>query len=224
MQKAFLFAVPAVILGLVACNKTSQEKANETASSVKQEATEAIQDIKENAQDAAAKVKEESREAVSDIKEGAANATDKIRDEAAKAGNGIRGTTSEKSAKLAKDADKTTDELRAEGRQTADNGKVEARQTNRDIHEALGLDQGRTKADEKLNESIRAALKANKTAARDIDDISLETDNGNVQIKGTVTSEEMKKEIAATVRKVAGLTKVTDKVNVADRVGAGSND
>lgn len=224
MQKAFLFAVPAVIFGLVACNKTSREKANETAANVQQETKEAIQDIKENANDAAAKVKEESREAVADIKEGAANAADKIRDEAGKAGENIRGTTSEKSAKVSKDEGKTSDELRAEARQTGNDAKVEARQTNRDMHEALGLDQGRTKADEKLNETIRAALKANKIAVRDIDDISLETDNGSVQIKGTVTTDEVKKEIAATVRKVAGLTKVTDKVNVADRVGAKSND
>jgi osmotically-inducible protein OsmY len=191
MQKAFLFALPAVILGLAACNKTSREKADETAAKVQQEAKEAVKDIKETAGEAAATVKEDSREVVADVKESAAKAADKIRDEAGKAGSEV---------------------------------KAEARQAGRDISDALGLDQARTKADEKLNRSIRAALKANKVAARDIDDIALETDNGNVQIKGTVTTEEVKKEIASTVRKVAGLTKVTDKVNVADRVGAGSND
>jgi osmotically-inducible protein OsmY len=220
MQKAFLFAVPAVIIGLAACNKTSQEKANETSANIKQETSEAVQDIKENAQDAAANVKEESREAVANIKENANEAIKDIKQEAGQAGANIR-----EGADVARsDAKKTSDELRAEGREAGTSVKTEARQTGRDISEALGMDQARTKADGKLNESIRAALNANKTTARDDDDISLETDNGKVQLKGTVTTEDMKKEIASVVRKVAGTTNVTDNVKVADRIGAGSND
>lgn len=224
MQKAFLFVVPAVIIGLAACNKTSQEKANESASNIRQETKEAVQDIQEGAQNAAAKVKEESREAVSDIKENSAEAAREIRQEGAKAGENIREGTSAKSDQARDNAKKASDALRAEGSDAADKAKVEARQTGRDISEALGLDQARTQTDKQLNERIRAALSANAITARDDDDVSLETDNGNVQIKGTVTTEDMKKEIAGVVRKVAGITNVTDKVKVADRVGAKSND
>lgn len=198
MQKAFLFAVPAVMLGLAACNKTSQEKANESAANVREETREAVKDIKENAQDAAAKVKEESREAVADIKQGAANAIQDVKQAGGRAGDDIK-----------------------EGANTA---RTEARQTGRDIKEALGMDQAKTAADGKLNDRIRAALNANAVTARDDDDIALITNDGSVRIKGTVTTEAVKKEIAKVVRDVAGMTKVNDDVKVADRVGAGSND
>lgn len=220
MQKAFLFAVPAVMLGLAACNKTSQEKANESAANVREETREAVKDIKENAQDAAAKVKEESREAVADIKQGAANAIQDVKQAGGQAGENIK-----EGANTARtDADKTSDELRAEARQTNRDAKTEARQTGRDIKEALGMDQAKTDADGKLNDRIRAALNANAVTARDDDDIALITNDGSVRIKGTVTTEAVKKEIAKVVRDVAGMTKVNDDVKVADRVGAGSND
>jgi osmotically-inducible protein OsmY len=226
MRNALLFAMSMSMIGFTGCNKSSQEKASEKAAEVREDADKAMQDIKEEAQKAAAKVQDQAREAVSDIKENAADARKNIANEAGKtndAVNNAAGANERRTdADVRDDAREAKNDVKTESRQTSRDTKVEARQTNRDLHEALGMDQGRTEADKKLNDRIRAALKNNKT--RDAGDISLETVNGNVQLKGTVASEEAKKDIASVARKVAGLTHVTDDIKVADRVGQGAND
>ena len=235
MHRALLSALSLALIGFTGCNKSSQEKASEKSAEVRQDAEKAMQDIKEDAQNAAAKVQNEAREAVKDIKENAADARQKIANEAGKAGDAVRNAADRDEKAVDRDGRSAGSEVREDGRQTNRDvqnearqtnrdAQVEARQTNRDLHEALGMDQGRTAADKKLNERIRAAFKQNSVAARAASDISMETVNGNVQLKGSVASEEEKKELASVARKVAGLTHVTDDVKIAERVGRGSND
>lgn len=237
MRNALLFAMSTALIGFTGCNKSSQEKASEKSAEVRHDAEKAMQDIKEEAQKAAEKVQDQARDAAKDIRENAADARKDIAKEAGKAGDAINnavGTNdhrtdadagadarqADKGIKAeSREADRAT---QAESRQTVRDIKTEARQTNRDLHEALGMDQGRTDADKKLNDRIRAALKNNRTP--EAGDVSLETVNGHVQLKGTVASEGAKKDIASVARKVAGLTHVTDDIKVADRVGQGAND
>jgi osmotically-inducible protein OsmY len=226
MQKALLFALSATLMGFTGCNKSSQEKASEKAADVRQDADKAMQDVKENAQKAADKVEKDAKQAVGEIKENAADARQKIANEASKGSDAVRNaadkddrtvrTDSRNDARVAKN------DAKAEARQTNRDVNTEARQTNRDVHEALGMDQGKTAADKKLNDRIRAAFKRADT--RDAGDITLETRDGHVRLKGTVASEEDKKAIASQARKVAGLTHVTDDIKVAERVGQGSTD
>jgi osmotically-inducible protein OsmY len=226
MRNALLYAMSMALIGFTGCNKSSQEKASEKSAEVREDADKAMQDIKEDAQKAAAKVQEQAREAVQDIKENAADARKNIANEADKAGNAVSnavdGDKRRTDADVRDDAREAKNDAKAESRQTGRDAKVEARQTNRDVHEALGMDQGRTEADKKLNDRIRAALKNAKT--REAGDVTLETVNGHVQLKGTVASEDAKKDIASVARKVAGLTHVTDDIKVAERVGQGAND
>jgi osmotically-inducible protein OsmY len=209
MQRTLLFALSATLIGFTGCNKSSREKASEKSAEVRQDADKAMQDVKEDAQKAADKVEKDAKQAVGEIKENAAAAREKIANEAGKASDEVRGS-----------ADKEDKSVKTEPRQTT--VKTEARQTDRDVHEALGLDQGKTAADKKLNDRIRAALKRDGT--RDAGDVTLETRNGHVRLKGTVASEEAKGAIASQARKVAGLTHVTDDIKVAERVGQGSTD
>jgi len=213
MHRVLLFAMSSALIGFTGCNKSSQEKASENSAEVRKDADKAMQDIKENAQKASDKVEKEAKQAVGDIKENAADARQKIANETGRVGDSTR----DRSGDAKNDA-------RAEARQTNRDAKTEARQTNRDVHEALGLDQSKTAADKKLNDRIRAALKRDKTAARDAGDVTLETKDGHVRLKGTVASEEAKKAIASEARKVAGLTHVSDDIKVAERVGQGSTD
>jgi len=228
MQKALLFALSTALIGLAGCNKSSQEKASEKSAEVRKDADKAMQDIKENAQQASDKVEKDAKQAVGEIKENAADARQKLANESSKAGDAVR-NAADKDDKTVRDnsrddARQAKNDAKAETRQMNRDAKTEARQTNRDVHEALGMDQGKTAADKKLNDRIRAALKRDKTAARDAGDVSLETRDGHVRLKGTVASEEAKRAIASEVRKVAGLTHVSDDIKVAERVGQGSND
>jgi osmotically-inducible protein OsmY len=226
MHRALLFALSGAMIGFTACNKASREKASEKSAEVRQDADKAMKDIKEDAQKATAKVQDEAKQAANDIKDNAADARKNIANEAGKAGDAVRNAT-DKDGKAVPDerrADNDNGTMRDEARQAGKDVKTEARQTSRDVKEAMGMDQGKTAADKKLNERIRTAIKANKIAARDADDVTLVTEDGHVRLKGTVATEEAKKEIASAARKVAGLTKVNDDVKVAERVGQGSND
>jgi osmotically-inducible protein OsmY len=226
MLRLSLFALSMALIGFTACNKSSQEKANEKSAAVREDAEKAAQDIKENAQDAAAKVKEEAREAASDIKKDASNAAENIRDEAGKANSAVRNTDKgdQASAKVREESRQASKDVREEARQTNGDIKTEARQTARDVREALGIDKGKTDADDKLNNRIRDALKADNATVHEGSDVVLETVNGHVHVRGTVASEDAKKEIASVARKVAGLTHVSDEMKVAERVGAGPRD
>lgn len=168
---------------------------------------------REKASDKSAEVRKDADKAVQDMKEDAQKTTEKVRKEADQAADKIKSEAADARGKISEEA-----------RQTKGDAKTEARQANRDVHEALGMDQGKTAADKKLNDRIRAALKRNKTAARDAGDITLETSEGHVRLKGTVASEEAKKEIASVARKEAGLTHVSDDIKVAERVGQGSEE
>lgn len=228
MHRAMLFALSSALIGFTGCNKSSQEKASEKSAEVRQDADKAMQDIKENAQKAAEKVQKEAGQAVNEIKSNAADAREKIANEAGKAGDAVRNTADKDDRTVSNgtrsDAREAKNDAKAEARQTNRDVQTEARQTNRDLHEGLGMDQGKTAADNKLNDRIRAAFKRNTVATRDGGDVTLETRDGHVKLKGTVASEEAKKEIASVARKVAGLTHVTDDIKVAERVGQGNND
>ncbi|MBW8889078.1 MAG: BON domain-containing protein [Fibrobacteres bacterium] len=226
MQRALLFALSATLIGFTGCNKSSREKASEKSADVRQDADKAMQEVKDNAQKAADKVEKDAKQAVGEIKENAADAREKIANEASKGSDAVRNST-DKDGKTVRtdsrdDARQAKNDAKAEARQTNRDTKTEARQTNRDVHEALGMDQGKTAADKKLNDRIRAALKREGT--RDAGDVTLETRDGHVRLKGTVASEDAKKAIASQARKVAGLTHVTDDIKVAERVGQGSTD
>jgi osmotically-inducible protein OsmY len=239
MHRALLFALSSALIGFTGCNKSSQDKASEKSAEVRKDADKAMQDIKENAQKAADKVEKDAKQAAGEIKENAADARQKIANEAAKGSDAVRSTADKDDRSARNDARgeardakndaktearQTNRDIKTETRQTDRDARAEARQTNRDVHEALGMDQGATASDKKLNDRIRAALKRDKTAARDAGDVTLETRDGHVRLKGTVASEEAKKAIASEARKVAGLTHVTDDIKVAERVGQGNND
>ena len=217
MHRTLGIAVSAMIAvsGLSACNKAARQEKEDAAAAkateVKEEAKAAVSEVKEGAENAAAEVKDKSASAAQDIKEGAQDAAHAVKQEAVKAGTAIK-----EGAQTAGAAIKTGAET------VGAKVKEETRQTARDVQAAVAADRGKTPADEALTKKIRAALKADKVAAREASDVGIETNDGKVRLIGTVASEESKKEIARVAGKVAGTAQVTDEVKVAERVGAKS--
>lgn len=161
---------------------------------------EAKRDQGETSGEAAARqAKEEARQTGRDIKEGAEDAGAKVQEEARQSGRDIKEGAQKAGAKT----------------------KEEVRQTSRDIKEAVAGDRGKTEADRKLNARIREALNKDNTVASEADDVDIRTENGKVELQGTVTSKDAKQGIARIAGDIAGKAQVVDKVKVAERVGTG---
>jgi|GEM_PF-4954998 len=134
----------------------------------------------------------------------------------------------------------------AAGKGMGEKAKEETRQTARDVSEGAATaagkvkegankagekvenvflkDKGLTKEDAKVNERIRAVLKKNKEVSPEAADISLVTQNGEVTLHGTVTSATIRDEAVRLAKNVAGKSKVTSDLKVAERVGTGPDE
>jgi osmotically-inducible protein OsmY len=217
-MKAAILAVSALI-GITACNRETKRDADNSDASAKaaEEARQTNRDVKEgtgaavdsirgeNKEDResmSGKARDESRQAGRDVKEGAGKATDKTKEEARQAGRDVKEGAKDVGSKI----------------------KEEARQASRDVGETLGGDRGVTEADKKTLTRIRSALRKDKETAKEADDVKITVDNGKVNLRGTVTTAEVKKDMARVASDIAGSTKVVDDVKVAERVGAGTND
>lgn len=196
--------VIAAMIWITGCNREAKQDQSESsgeaaARQTEEEARQTGRDMEEAGKQSGSKVEEEGRQTSRDIKEGAEKAGAKTQEEARQSGRDIK-----------------------EGAQAAGSKtKEEARQTSRDIKEAVSGDQAKTDADKQLNARIREALKKDKAVASEADDVDIRTENGKVELQGTVTSKEAKQEIARIAGDIAGKTMVQDKVKVAERVGTG---
>ncbi|MDB5105135.1 MAG: hypothetical protein JWP91_2824 [Fibrobacteres bacterium] len=233
-MKAAILAISAII-GMTACNREAKRDANDASAKTAEEARQTNRDVKEGADNAA----NSTDKAAADTRDEAAKAADK--DHYNNSGTsaiidslrGEKGAATGKATEGGKTASgKVNEESRQstrdvkEGAQTV-GGKIqeEARQTTRDVGDVVGGDKGVTEADKKTLTRLRAALKDDKKASKDADDVKITVDNGKVRLHGTVASPEAKKEIARVAGKVAGgASKVSDEMKVTERVGAGSND
>lgn len=221
-------AAMGVMIGMTACNKKSEESASKD---IREESGEAIQDIKETAQASAEKVREEAAQTTRDIKEGADKAVSKVKEESRQATRDAKEGTQTA-------AEKTREESRQATRDTkegASNVKQEARQTARDIDEAarnsVALakaprpgDVGATKVDEQIIARIRAELSKHNDISSEVKDIAIKADNGKITLNGTVTSSEIRREMARITGKEEGVKSVNNELKVAERVGAGTSD
>lgn len=202
-MKAAIAAIAAMIW-ITGCNKEAKQDQGETsgeaaARQTEEETRQTGRDMEEAGKQSGSKIEEEGRQTSRDVGEGASKAGSKAKEEARQSGRDIK-----------------------EGAQAAGSKtKEEVRQTSRDIKEAVSGDQGKTEADKKLNARIREALKQDKTVASEAGDVDIRTENGKVELQGTVTSKEAKQGIARIAGDIAGKTMVQDKVKVAERVGTG---
>jgi osmotically-inducible protein OsmY len=77
------------------------------------------------------------------------------------------------------------------------------------------VDKASTEADRSLNQRIRQALSGDTALATVARNIQLETEDGEVTLHGSVTSERAKADIAAVVEQVAGVKKVENQLRTA---------
>jgi osmotically-inducible protein OsmY len=241
-MKALTMAMAAMI-GLTACNRESKREGDAAAREAGEESREAARQAEAGAvktEDAASR---EARQTGNDVREGAGQLTDKTAEEARQTNRDIRegadkvGSSEGPAGRdvhardVSEGADKATEGARQSTRDVkegagvlTDKAKEEARQTNRDIKEAVGMDEGKTAADKQLVARIRTALKGDKDVAVEAREVRIESENGKVELEGTVTSKEAKDAIVRIARNIAGATKVDDELKVAERVGAGTSD
>jgi hypothetical protein len=77
------------------------------------------------------------------------------------------------------------------------------------------VDKASTEADRSLNQRSRQALSGDTALATVARNIQLETEDGEVTLHGSVTSEKAKADIAAAVQQVAGVKKVENQLRSA---------
>jgi osmotically-inducible protein OsmY len=234
-MRAMILAVSSLIW-VTACNKDNKDANRDNASAAaqaKEESKQTAQDAGKAADNAAGKAGDKASAAADKAnggakgqegtgvyaKQGTSTIIDSIRGETrqgeARKGTGAADKIGDESRQSARDA--------REGATKAGNKVAEeTRQTTGDIKDALAGDRGRTAADKKLTARIRTALKKDKDVARDAGDVNIDTENGKVRLRGTVTSKEAKSQIARIASDIAGKAKVDDDVKVAERVGAGT--
>lgn len=75
-------------------------------------------------------------------------------------------------------------------------------------------DKAATQADRTLNQRIRQALSNNSTLAAVASTIHLESDNGDVTLHGSVSTDEQKSTIVNMVSQVNGVKKIHDQIKV----------
>jgi hypothetical protein len=79
------------------------------------------------------------------------------------------------------------------------------------------VDKAATEADRSLNQRIRQALSGDTALATVARNIQLETEDGEVILHGSVTSEKAKSDIAAAVQQVSGVKKIENELQIASR-------
>lgn len=226
-MKAAIAAISAMIW-ITGCNKEADRENGNAGESAAREAAEesreAGTELNEAGKPAGSKVGDGARRTGTDAGESGNKADIEIGEEARQTGRNVEGPG------------KVGDKIREESRQTgrdiregADRAGAkageEARQTGRDLGEAMARgDAGKTDADRQLTARIRAALKADKDVAAEAGDVRIRTENGSVNLVGTVTSKDAKEDIARIAGDIAGKAKVDDDLKVAERVGAGTGD
>lgn len=168
------------------------------------------QGAKDKASDAASSAAEEGRQTGRDIGQAADTAAGAVREESRQSARDIK----EGAAKAKSGAGTAMDSVGSKSRQAADAMKT-----------AMGKDEAKTASDKKLNEKFRNALGKSKTVpASEKNDVAAHTDHGKMQLTGTVSSAETKREIGRIADDVAGKSKVKDDMKVAERVGTGPAD
>jgi osmotically-inducible protein OsmY len=76
-------------------------------------------------------------------------------------------------------------------------------------------DKGTTPADQALNQRIRQALSGDMILVTAIQEVHLDTDNGEVTLHGSVTTDKQKADIAAKIQQVTGVKKVDNQLRIA---------
>jgi osmotically-inducible protein OsmY len=79
------------------------------------------------------------------------------------------------------------------------------------------VDKAASETDRSLNQRIRQALSGNTALATVARNIQLETEDGEVTLHGSVTSEKAKSDIADAVEQVSGVKKVENELEIASR-------
>jgi osmotically-inducible protein OsmY len=100
----------------------------------------------------------------------------------------------------------------------------EARQTSRDLKRTFEGDNAVTAKDKDIITRIRTGWSKDPETAKEADDLDVSVENGAVLLKGTVTSAETRTDAVRIAEKTSGVTRVTEEIKVAERVGAGSRD
>jgi len=85
-------------------------------------------------------------------------------------------------------------------------------------------DEAKSAADHALNQRIRQTLHAEPSLGMSAEKVRLSTDNGEVTLQGTVTTEKEKADIAAKVQQVAGVKKVNNQLQMAPRMGGAASE
>jgi osmotically-inducible protein OsmY len=86
------------------------------------------------------------------------------------------------------------------------------------VGKAMG-DQATTEADRALNQRIRQALTADSALGSTTERVHLNTENGEVTLRGAVATEKEKADIAAKVQQIAGVKKVNNQLQMAPSTG-----
>lgn len=210
-MKVPLLAISAMIV-LTACNRegkrdtdAAEAARNDTQSmseNARQEGREMGNEAAGAADRAGDKAAEEARQSGRDVKEGSKEAASKVKEEARQTGRDIKEGANAAGAKVGE----------------------EARQASRAVKGMLEGDNAATAKDKEIITRIRAAWSKDAEAAKESDDVDIAVDKGAVVLKGTVTSTDTRKEMARIAKKESGVTKVTNEIKLAERVGAGSGD
>jgi len=87
------------------------------------------------------------------------------------------------------------------------------------VGKAMG-DQATTEADRTLNQRIRQALTADSALGSTTERVHLNTDNGEVTLRGAVATEKEKADIGATVQQIAGVKKVHNHLQMTPSTGS----
>ena len=193
-----------------ACNREAKRDAdasnptlrNGDSLTLSEEARSEGRQMEKDASGAANKMGEEARQTGRDVKEGAKEAGSKVKEEARQSGRDLKEGANAAGAKVGE----------------------EARQASRDAKRAFEGDNAATAKDKEIITRIRAAWSKDAEAAKEADEIDIAVNQGAVVLKGTVTSTDAKSEMARIAKKESGVTKVTDEIQLAERVGAGSAD
>jgi osmotically-inducible protein OsmY len=165
------------------------------------------------ADQAGAKTQEEMRQSARDAGEGVDKASSKAKEE-----------TRQSARDTKEGAQKAGSRISEEARQTARDIDQGARNAAAYVRGQQPGDSGATEADRQLIVHVRGNLSKYNTVSLEARDIAIKSDKGKIILVGTVTSSEIKADMARHAREVSGVKTVVNDLKVADRVGAGSSD
>lgn len=136
----------------------------------------------------------------------------------------MEGHRADSGAKASTDGKGLLGDIERETRQTARDLDQAARNSVALIKGARPGDSGSTDADRQLIARIRGTLSKHKSVSAEVDGIAIRSNGGKVTLKGAVSTEAIRKDMAKHVGEVGEVKGVANDLIVAERVGAGSSD